>query len=119
MRYRMLNKNCKSRRAFSLIEMMIVLLVITILLAIAVPAYMRVRESSKAKVCKTNLRQLQAAKERWAMDNRKRDSDVPDISDLCPNYVRRLPVCPSSGRYETGTVGEPVKCSIEGEHSID
>lgn len=115
----MINKTCRSRRAFSLIEMMIVLLVITILFSIAVPAYMRLRESSKGKVCATNLRQLQSSKERWAMDNRKNNTDTPALADLYPNYVRRLPYCPSGGKYELGTVGEPVSCSEGGSHAID
>ena len=64
-------KNLKSaNRAFTLIEIMIVVLIIGILLAIAVPNFIRAREQSRAKACSSNLRQIDSAEEQWAMDTR-------------------------------------------------
>ncbi|WP_395139763.1 type II secretion system protein, partial [Armatimonas sp.] len=58
------------RRAFTLVEIMIVVLIIGILVAIAVPNFIRARESARARACVGNLRQIDSAKEQYAMDNR-------------------------------------------------
>jgi prepilin-type N-terminal cleavage/methylation domain-containing protein len=61
--------NRRRERGFTLVEIMIVVLIIGILLAIAVPSFMNARERSRANACRANLRQIQAAKEQWAMAN--------------------------------------------------
>lgn len=117
-RFRRFMKLKPIRCGFTLIEMMIVLLVITALLAIAVPAYFRVRENSIARICQTNLREIQMAKERWALDYRKRDADTPKLNELVPSYLKNTPACPSKGIYDIRTVGETPKCSVGGAHTI-
>src|SRR5215468_9991742 len=96
----------KARRAFTLIEIMIVVLIIGILLAIAVPNFVKARESSRRKACIANLRQIEAAKQQWAMDNKKVSSDAPDFSDLVGStkYISGStnPACPSGGSYTIG-----------------
>ncbi|MCL6624082.1 MAG: prepilin-type N-terminal cleavage/methylation domain-containing protein, partial [Fimbriimonadales bacterium] len=56
----------RRRKGFTLVEIMIVVLIIGILLAIAIPNFMRARETSRTKSCISNLRQIDAAKEQWA-----------------------------------------------------
>ncbi|MBI2844719.1 MAG: prepilin-type N-terminal cleavage/methylation domain-containing protein [Armatimonadetes bacterium] len=104
----------ENKLGFTLIEMTIVVLIIGILAMIALPAYMNVRENSRARVCRSHLRHLQDAKERWALDNRKIASDEATLDDLIPNYLKETPLCPSSGTYDLKTVGEDVTCSISG-----
>ena len=53
--------NRRRERGFTLVEIMIVVLIIGILLAIAVPSFMNARERSRANACRANLRQIQAA----------------------------------------------------------
>ena len=72
------------RRAFTLVEIMIVVLIIGILVAIAVPNFIRARESARARACVANLRQIDSAKEQYAMDNRlAQGSTMPALSTLC------------------------------------
>lgn len=113
----MITKMHKRRSGFTLIEMSIVLLIIGILASIAVPACMKCRESSRSRVCLTHLRHLQDAKDRWALDNRKTNTDTPTFDDLIPNYLKLKPECPGGGTYELNSIGESVTCSTPG-HSL-
>jgi type II secretion system protein G len=76
--------NRRRERGFTLVEIMIVVLIIGILLAIAVPSFMNARERSRANACRANLRQIQAAKEQWAMANNQGPTATPGWADLVP-----------------------------------
>jgi prepilin-type N-terminal cleavage/methylation domain-containing protein len=100
----------KRKGGFTLIEIMIVVLIISVLLAIAIPNFMRARETSRAKSCCANLRQIETAKEQWAMDNKAANGD--DVSgDLWPDYVKQEPSCPSGDTaYTINAVGTNAEC---------
>lgn len=103
---------------FTLVEIMIVVLIIGILLAIAIPNFMTAREKSRAKSCVANLKQIDAAKEQWAMDNNKQNGDAVTMGDLVPTYIKNTPTCPSGGTYTVGNVGTDPTCSIGGNHRL-
>ncbi|MFN3682692.1 MAG: competence type IV pilus major pilin ComGC [Fimbriimonadaceae bacterium] len=104
----------KRNRAFTLVEIMIVVLIIGILLAIAVPNFIKARESSRTKTCIANLKQIDSAKEQWAMENKKTTGDACGFGDLVPDYMKAQPSCPSGGTYTVGGVGTTPTCSIAG-----
>ncbi len=104
----------RARRGFTLVEIMIVILIIGLLLAIAIPNFMRARETSRTKSCIANLRQIDAAKEQWTMDTRAANGAPVSFADLVPNYIRREPQCPSGGTYTVGNVGVNPTCTIPG-----
>jgi prepilin-type N-terminal cleavage/methylation domain-containing protein len=106
----------KVRHGFTLVEIMIVVLIIGILLAIAVPNFIKARESSRAKACIANLKQIDSAKEQWAMDNSKANgSAVVLATDLvgATLYIKSTPKCPASGAYTVGAVGTDPECSLK------
>ena len=106
----------KRSAGFTLIEIMIVVLIIAILLAIAIPNFLRARETSRSKSCQANMRQIETAKEQWAMDEKKSATDTPDATMLVTEYMRgtdnTLPLCPSSGTYTIGDMSTRPACSI-------
>jgi prepilin-type N-terminal cleavage/methylation domain-containing protein len=112
--------NRRRERGFTLVEIMIVVLIIGILLAIAVPSFMNARERSRANACRANLRQIQAAKEQWAMANNQGPNaerllqDPAARTDSCSSW----PVCPSGGTYTIGNMSTNPTCSIGGNHSL-
>ena len=83
--------------AFTLVEIMIVVLIIGILMAIAVPNFVKARESSRKNSCIANLKQTDSAKEQWAMDNKKDAGATVAYTDLvgATSYMKSTPTCPS------------------------
>jgi len=108
----------RRRKGITLIEMCIVLLLITILLLIAMPQFMRARSNAQVKACKSHLWHIQEAKQRWGMENRKAPSDTPVQVDLQPTYLKAWPECPAGGAYTIGNLDTTPTCSIGGEHAI-
>lgn len=96
---------------------MIVVLIIAILLAIAIPNFLRARETSRGKSCQANLRQIVTAKEQWAMDTKAASTETPTEAQLVTEYIKsstdnELPDCPSDGTYTIGDMSTNPSCSI-------
>ncbi len=108
-----------NKAGFTLVEIMVVIMIIALLMAIAVPVFIMARRNSQTTVCVSHLRQIQGAKERWAVENKKDNNAVPTLDDLYPPYVKTRPVCPAGGIYSINSVAEPVTCSYGGDHRID
>jgi prepilin-type N-terminal cleavage/methylation domain-containing protein len=104
------------RRGFTLVEIMIVILIIGVLLAIAVPQFLRAKEQSLSKVCIANLRDLEYAKELYAMDNKLANGAPCTLPDLWPAYLKGIafPNCPAGGTYTVGPIGTTPTCSLSG-----
>lgn len=107
----------RRRSGFTLVEIMIVVLIIGVLAAIAVPNWVNARTTSRKSACITNLRRIETAKEQWTMDNKKGTGDATQMTDLAPTYIKSTPVCPGGGTYTTGVVGTSPSCTVTG-HSL-
>jgi len=86
--------------------------------AIAIPSFMKSRQASRTNACVNNLRQIDAAKEQWAMEMNQSDGADVDQGEML-KYIkgRRLPVCPQGGTYTVNRIGEMPTCSVPG-HSL-
>jgi hypothetical protein len=83
------------------------------LAAIAIPNFVKARSTSQQNACINNLRQLDAAKNEWALEKGKKSTDTPTMDDLKP-YLGKIPHCPAGGTYTINAVGQPPECSIPG-----
>lgn len=86
--------------------------------AIAIPNFVRAKATAQKNACINNLRQIDAAKQQWALENHKPETAVPTTADLEPYLPRHtLPTCPKDGAYTLGAVNETPTCSVAG-HQI-
>ena len=100
---------------FTLIEIMIVVLIIGLLAAIAIPSFARARETSRRNACINNLRQIDAAKEQWAMENNVAEGGAGPTQAQVAVYLKGdFPTCPSNGTYTIGNIGTNPTCSVAG-----
>lgn len=86
-----------------------------LLAAIAIPSFVKARDTSQHNACINNLRQIDAAKEQWAMAQLKEDGDPVEEQGMV-QYIKgaALPVCPKGGIYTVGPIGVDPRCSIPG-----
>jgi prepilin-type N-terminal cleavage/methylation domain-containing protein len=83
----MLTKTKSSRSGFTLVEIMIVVAIIALLAAIAVPSFLRARKRSQATATLETLRMVDGAKDQYALENNKGAQMTPGAADLAP-YVK-------------------------------
>jgi|GEM_PF-1564499 len=115
-----------SRKAFTLVEIMIVVAIIAIALSIAIPNYLTISSTSKRTVCISNLKKIAYAVEQYVIENNLKPGDTMNsqqVDEVCTNYLRGgMPVCPSDGEYIIESVGSnpPVRCTKENDgHELD
>jgi prepilin-type N-terminal cleavage/methylation domain-containing protein len=115
-----MKKPVHHRLGFTLVEIMIVVGIIGLLVAIALPNFIKSRATSQQNACINNLRQINSAVQQWAMENGQAAGSAPpdEQLDLTPyiqlNSNSSIPDCPAGGTYTINTIGTvpQVACSL-------
>lgn len=94
-----------------MVEIMIVVAIIGLLAAVAVPNFVRARTQSQINICIANLQKIEGTKVIWALDNRKKTGDSCSITDIVPDYIKVEPVCPvGTSPYSVNNIGDVPVC---------
>ncbi len=85
-----------TNKGFTLVEIMIVVAIIGLLAAIAIPNFVKARTTAQMNACINNLRQLDGAIQQYALENKQAAGAVVTLNDCTP-YLKNSVVCPSGG----------------------
>jgi general secretion pathway protein G len=96
------NKN--QSRGFTLIEMLIVISLVMILVAIAVPNYQRSIMRAKESVLKQDLFQLRSLISQYTLDKQKAPQALDDL--ISAGYLKQIPIDPMTNARDTWTVDQ-------------
>ncbi|MEA3305399.1 MAG: type II secretion system protein [Candidatus Omnitrophota bacterium] len=112
-------KDNNKTSGYTLVELMIAVAIIGLLATMALPNVYRVRAGTRKSICVNNLRQIEAAVDRWVFENSVPEGIIatPSQEGEIYSYIRGgKPVCPGGGTYTIGAIGTypQVSCSIEG-----
>lgn len=103
-----------SHRGFTLVEIMIVVAIIGMLAALAIPNFVHSREQAHKVGCISNLRQIDGAVQMWAVETQRDEQEKVSYADI-RKYLRNLVVCPAGGTtfedsYQLTTVDQRPTC---------
>ncbi len=101
------------RQGFTLIEILVVLGIIALVSALAIPNLFKSRDTAQKTACIENLNRIEGVKQQWGAEKKKDQADVAEIADLEP-YLKKFPSCPSGGAYVLQPLGTKATCNIPG-----
>jgi prepilin-type N-terminal cleavage/methylation domain-containing protein len=100
----------KKSSGFTLVEIMIVVAIIGLLAAIAIPSFVKARNTSQQNACINNLRQIDSGKDQAAMAYNISSGAIVVAS--VNEYIKKAPTCPGGGTYVYGNMESSPTCNI-------
>jgi len=107
-------KMFRKSEGFTLVELMVVVLIIGILVAIAIPVFNAAKSNAQKRSCYANQRTIEGAAQTYSADN---DGNMPaNVGVLSPAYIKVAPGCPADpaipkAAYSINASGTVANCT--------
>ena len=98
------------QKGFTIVEITIVCCIILLVAAIAIPNFVTARITATTNTCIANLKQINGAKQLYAIENGLLNDTLVSMPSLVPDYIKQTPKCPGGGTYVVGTPGNLSTC---------
>src|SRR3954468_23384824 len=107
-----MNIKTQKKAGFTLFEIMIVVAIIGLMAAIAIPNFVKARSTAQKNACINNLRMIDGAKQPWALENNQNENAIPHPENLNKFLPRSFDEvkCPAGGTYSINRVADKPVC---------
>lgn len=100
----------RGRKGFTLVEIMIVVAIIGLLAAIAIPNFIKARDTARRNACIANLREVKSAISMWALEENKTGSSAVVKSGIVSDYLEKWPTCLGADYAVPASVDDDPTC---------
>ena len=101
----------QNEKGFTLVELMVVVVILGILVAIAVPIYNSVTARAQKAACISNQRMIDGAVMQWQASDVDNEGEWPTSLEELSEYFQETPECPTGDNYIMPTATSGTKCS--------
>jgi len=102
----------KNQKGFTLVEVLLVVVILGILAAVALPRFLTTRDESQRRTCQSNLSAMNAAIEEYQFMNGNWPANLDAVTSDTSRFPDGPPVCPKNGVYSLDTTVNRAQCTL-------
>jgi type IV pilus assembly protein PilA len=104
----------RNQKGFTLVEVLLVVVILGILAAVALPRFLTTRDESQLRTCQSNLSAMNGAIEEYQFINGAFPADISVIRTDTARFPDGPPKCPKNGNYSLNATTKRANCDVAG-----